>query len=33
MRNRWLYVPLCGALALSLSSVAPAFAQEVPYGG
>ena len=33
MGYRWLYLPLYGAFALSLSLVSPAFAQDVPYGG
>jgi len=33
MGYRWLYLPLCGAFALSLSSATPARAQERPYGG
>jgi hypothetical protein len=33
MGYRWLYLPVFGAFALSMSLVSPALAQEVPYGG
>src|SRR5690349_12337003 len=33
MRNRWLYLPLCGAFALSFGLAGPVIAQEMPYSG